>query len=153
MTGFLLRYGVLAVGLVFASIALGSWRSGAPPAWTTFVAGEPAAVVSAEVVSSIVNGATRYRPRVVVEHPLGSGAHVALEGLTPTFYGSARATAEEIVAAYEPGATTRVHAIDGALYAARFDLFQVGHAGFSSLFAAFLLTVGAIFFFGLRKRR
>lgn len=149
-----IRFGVLTLGLGFAWLALVSWRSGDPPSWTVFKPSESAVVIDSTVETGLIsNGTHRSLPVVTVEWPQGSGAAVALEGLTPSFYAYRRAEADEIIARYRPGEPTSVRPHEGRLFANRIDLFGILHAGFLSLFALFLLAVGTMLAIGGRRLR
>lgn len=145
MVTFLVRFTALALGLIFAWLALSSWRSGEPPVWTTFLTPEPARVLASGIEAGrIASGVERSTPVVTVEWPLGSGQAYTLAGLQPAFFAYRRDEAEAIAAEFAVGNEVGVRVLDGKPYADRLDLFRLLHAAGMTLLAAALLVVGLI---------
>lgn len=137
------RYGLLALGLLFAAMAQASWMAGSPPNWSLFAPRDVAEVVSAGVASGRAgNGSLRHWPDVEIRWPAGTGETMPLEGLQPSFFAYGPSEAERLASAYPVGLLVPVRILDGRPMADRIDLLGLAHALFMSVFAFCLLIAG-----------
>lgn len=140
MFDFLIRFGLLGVGIVFAFMAWNSWTFGEPPPWSLFGPKTTETVVESRVWETrIGNGTTRFLPFVTVTTP---GEAQQLEGLVPSFSNYSRSMAADTVCGYPAGAQVQVRWVDGKPMADRIDLFGMAHAVGISIFAALFLLAG-----------
>ncbi|MBT54162.1 MAG: hypothetical protein CMF72_12300 [Mameliella sp.] len=145
MLTIVLRYGILAVGLLFLWFASLSARWGEPPPLSLFSPRETLTVETATVVTSPVgNGTTRTDPELTVEWPRDSGAQVAIDGLLALTQRGDADRARALVAAYPPGSDIRVRIVRGQPMANRQDLFGTAHALFLGLMGSLIAGFGLV---------
>lgn len=145
MLNFVLRYGVLCLGLLFVWFASLSARWGEPPPVSLFSPRETLTVETSTVVRSPVgNGTTRTDPEITVEWPRNSGDPVAIVGLLALTQRGVADRARATVAAYPPGADIRVRIVGGQPMANRQDLFRTAHALFLAVMGSLIAGFGLL---------
>ncbi|WP_417206107.1 hypothetical protein [Antarctobacter sp.] len=145
MLTIVLRYGILAVGLLFLWFASLSARFGEPPPLSLFSPRETLTVETSEVVTSPVgNGTTRTDPVLTVEWPRGSGDRVTVKGLLALTQRGDVDRAREMVAAYPPGSDIRLRIVGAQPMANRQDLFGTLHAVFMGLMGCLIAAGGVV---------
>lgn len=151
MINLLLRFGVLAVGLVMTLVVWQSWTFGEPPPWSIFAARGEAIVVKSQVEEGRAgNGTTRFTP--VVEVQTQDGVQ-PLAGIEPSFFSFDNRTSTGIVADYPVGRAATVRWVNGRPMADRYDLFGMAHTAFVSLMTLFLLFLGGFLAWALGPER
>ncbi len=144
LTTLALRFGVLALGLVFGAMAVHSWLAGRPPAWSFAGPRTTTEVLETSVHSErIGRGSLRHHAVVQVAWPPSSQP---LASLHTRFSAYRQAEAAALVAAYTPGQRIVVRVVDGLPHADHHDRFQLLHAVAMSLLSLFATALGALLF-------